>query len=200
MSEFKKIDTEEKKLKMADARKMSDADQAGAVSELLSGKKARGNTIMTPIANNKKKKFPIVVDVIVGIAMLAIVAGLLVGAYLLFTHYSNDYEGVGVEYKIVCAGEDLASFATINNGDLYCDVEGNTLYFGKVKSITQEESGGLKMFVLQVAVDGVKYKDGEGYYISSEKLAVGAYFTFRCGEKEIAGTVVELEKSNKGGK
>ena len=89
MSEFKNYDTQEKKLKKADSRKISDTDTMVTVSEITGGKKTRTDAIMMPVASVKKKRFPIVVDVIVAVAMLLIVAAIIVGAYLLFTHYTN---------------------------------------------------------------------------------------------------------------
>ena len=41
-----------------------------------------------------KKKLPLAVDIIIGILMLAIVCAVIVGAYILFRYYANDYETV----------------------------------------------------------------------------------------------------------
>jgi len=200
MSEFKNYETEDKQLKRADAKKAGVGDAAESVSDLLGAKKVHGNVTMMPVTNRKRKKTPIVVDIIVGILMLALVAGVIIGAYLLFTYYSGDYSGVDVEYTVICGGEDLASFASLSNGELYCDVEGNALYFGKVQSIKQEEIDGEEMFILKVALDDVRFKDGEGYWVSSERLAVGATYNLRCEKMEIEGTVVGLARVNKGAK
>lgn len=199
MSEFKNYDTEENKLKMADSRKMK-SDEGIGIPEFSGIKKARGVATMTPVSSKKNKKAPIVVDVIVGIVMLLLVAALLIGAYYVFTYYSNDYKGVSLTYTMMCEDEDLASVVTLNNADVYLDVEGNSLYLGKVKGIKQEDSDGKSAIILEIRIDKVRYRDGEGYTVSSERLAVGETFTLRYGEKYISGTVVDIENMSKGGK
>ena len=196
MAEFKNYDTEEQKLKKADARKMSGEEAAPTVSEMLGGKKTRG-AVMAPISVAKKKGLPIVVDIVVGVVMLALVAAIIVGAYLLFKYYSNEQMGVGVEYTVVCSGDDLASFASLSNGELYVDADGSSLFFGKVKSIKQAGNDDQKQFVIKIKLDGVAYKEGEGYLVSGQRLAVGSELALRCGEMTIEGTVVELVNTSK---
>ena len=200
MSEFKKYDSDQINLKRVDAKKADGSDSAVTVSELVSGRKARAGATMTPVSMRKKKKLPIVFDIIVAIAMLALVAALVIGSYMLFKYYSNDYKGVDVKYVVACEGENMSEFALLLNEELYCDVEGNTLYFGKVKEVKLEKGNGSQMIILTLELGGVRYRDTEGYFISDERLAVGASFTFRHGEKTVYGTVVELAKADKGGK
>ena len=154
MSEFKNYDTEEKKLKMADSRKMTSEEGKG-IPEIPGVKRARGVATMAPVSSKKNKKAPIVVDIIVGVAMLLLVAALLIGAYYVFTYYSNDYSGVSVTYTVMCDDEDLASVVTLNNADVYLDVQGNSLYFGKVKSINQEDRDGKSAIILEIRIDNV---------------------------------------------
>ncbi len=199
MSEFKNFETDEKKLKKADAQKMSSAEESSTAAEMPGTKKNRASTVMMPVSGGKSKRFPLVVDIIVGIVMIAIVAAILVGAYLLFRYYSNDYNGTNINYTIVVnTEEDLSALAPLSHGELYCDVNGNTLYFGKVRSIKQEDSNGVKMFVLEIGLENVRYRDGEGYCVETERIAVGTDLTLRCGEKEINGTVVEIVKAQNG--
>ena len=200
MSEFKKYGFEENKLKKADAKKAEGVESVSAVSEFSSARKKRGISAMVPVSMRKKKKFPIVVDIIVAIIMLAIVGGIFVGAYVLLKHYSNDYKGVDVKYTVVCEGDNVNTLASLINEEIYCDVEGNALYFGKVKEINIEKASGVEKVIMTVELGDVKYRDSEGYYVSDERLAVGASFTLRHGEKTFECTVVELAKANKGGK
>ena len=134
---------------------------------------------MTPVSSKKSKKAPIVVDVIVGIVMLLLVAALLIGAYYVFTYYSNDYKGVSLTYTMMCEDEDLASVVTLNNADVYLDVEGNSLYLGKVKGIKQEDSDGKSAIILEIRIDKVRYRDGEGDLYAEIRREV--YFGHRCG-------------------
>ena len=194
MSEFNKYDTDENNLKRVDAKKADGVDSAATVSELVSGRKARASAAMTHVSLRKKKKLPIVFDIIVAIVMLALVATLVIGAYMLLKYYSNDYKGVDVKYVVACEGENMSEFALLLNEELYCDVDGNTLYFGKVKEVKLEKGNGSQMLILTLELGGVRYREAEGYFIADERLAVGAEFTFRNGEKTVNGTVVELTK------
>jgi hypothetical protein len=199
MSKFKNYDAEDKNLKMADSRKMKSEEGIGGTD--LSGiKRAKGISTMAPLAAKKHNKAPIVVDIIVGTAMILLVVALLVVAYLAFTYYSNDYNGVDIRYTLMCEDEDLASVVSLNNSDVFVDVDGNTLYFGKVKEIKQENSDGKSAIILEIKISDVKFREGEGYTVSSERLAVGKKFTFRYGTKYISGIVVEIENLSKGGK
>lgn len=200
MSEFKKYEAEENKLKKADAKKASAADPSATVSELVGAKKSRVSAAMTPVSVRKNKKLPVVFDVIVAIVMLALVAGLFVGSYMLFKYYSNDYTGVNVRYTVVYEGENMHTFAALTNEELFCDIDGNSVYMGKVKEVKIEKGDNAQQLILTVELDGVRYKKSEGYFVSDQRLAVGSEFTFRHVEKTFDGTVVELAKADKGGK
>lgn len=200
MSEFKKYDADQSNLKRADAKKADGADSGVTVAELVGGKRVRASAVMTPVSIRKKKKLPVIFDIIVAVVMLALVAALVIGAYMLFKYYSNDYRGVDVRYVVVCQGEDMSEFALFLNEDLYCDIDGNTLYFGKVKEVKLEKGNDSQLLILTLELSGVRYRETEGYFIADERLAVGAEFSFRNGEKTVDGTVVELAKADKGGK
>lgn len=200
MSEFKKYSVDENKLKKADAKKAEPSDPISSVLDPSAIGKKRKASVMVPVSTRKKKRFPLVVDIIVAVLMLAIVGGIFVGAYALLKNYSNDYKGVSVKYTVVCEDKTLSSFTSMINEDVYCDVDGNTLCFGKVKDVRLQTRTGAQAVVLTLELDGVKYRDGEGYFVSDERLAVGVTYTFRHGEYTFSGTVVELSKAQKGGK
>ena len=199
MSEFKKYEADENMLKKADAKKASAADPSATVSELVGAKKSRVSAMMMPVSVRKNKKLPLVFDVIVAVLMLALVAGLIIGAYMLFKYYSNDYTGVNVRYTVVCEGENMHTFASLTNEELFCDVNGSSVYMGKVKEVRIEKGDNAQQLILTVELDGVRYKKSEGYFVSDQRLAVGSGFTFRHVEKTFDGTVVELAKADKGG-
>lgn len=200
MSDFKKYGVEENKLKKADAKKAESVEPAGAASELSFSRKKRGTFSMVPLSTKKKKRFPIVVDIIVAVVMLAVLGVVLVGAYALLKNYSNDYKGVSVEYTVVCEGKDLNSLVSLTNENIYCDIDGNALYFGRVKEVRIEKNAELQKVIFTLERDGVKYRDGEGYSISDERLAVGATYCLRYEKTSFECTVVELSRAEKGGK
>ena len=200
MSEFKKYNVDENQLKKADAKKAEAVDPVISELDLSSGKKRRKSSVMVPVSARKKTKFPLVVDIIVAVIMLAIVGGVLVGAYALLKNYSNDYKGVNVEYVVVCEGVGLGSFVSLTNEDVYCDVDGNSLYFGKIKEATLHKDAGAQKVLLTLDLEGVKYRSGEGYFVSEERLAVGESYVLRHGEATFECTVVELYKNENGGK
>ncbi len=193
MSDLKNYDSKDNKLKNADATKMSNTDETNSVAEVLGVKKGRAGAMM-PVASNKRKRFPIAVDIIVGVLMIAAVVALIIGAYMLFKFYSDDYRGTDISYTVVCPEDDLSYFSDMSNSEIYCDIAGSSLYFGKVKSIKQEGES----IVLEIGLENVKFRDGNGYTVGSKRLAVGSELTLRCGEKTIQGTVVELAKAQNG--
>lgn len=140
-----------------------------------------------------KKRLPVYVDIVIGILILAIFAGIVAGAYFLFRYYTDDYEGIELEYVFIspCV-ESADDYRTIKNKELYCDVDGSTLYFGKVSEFDVINTvDGERYLVLTVNVD-VKYKSGEGYTVGECKIAVGSEYSLRVDGRVIKGTVVEL--------
>ena len=201
MSDNKNFDTKENKLKKADSKKSAGYDESSVgVTELLGGKKAREASDMAPVAIKTKKKLPLAVDIIVGIIMIALVIGVIAGAYMLFRYFSNDYEGVSVEYTVVFEGEDLTPYLSMKSKDVYIDTEDNTLYFGKITETKIAQRDGAEQMIMKIVCSDVRFKNGEGYTVSGKRLAVGSSFDLRCGEKTVSVTVTELKKVNKGGK
>ena len=179
-------------LKKADAEKSYSVSQ-NVIIESVGAKMGSIGTSGTRLA--VKRKLPVFVDVIIGVIILAIFAGIVVGAYFMFRYYTNDYAGVKLEYVFIspCA-EDIDAFRTMKNKDLYFDLDGNTLYFGKVTNVDVVDSVNTgKYLVLNVSADA-KYKSGEGYTIGESKMAVGSEYSLRVDGRVVVGTIVELRE------
>ena len=202
MSELKKRGPDERdpNLKKEDQRKSQASEQTGFGGiDFSRGKKATGNRMGPNV--KVKKKLPLAADIIVGILMIALLCGVIVGSYMLFRYYSNDYETRSVTYTVVFRGEDeLHKYATMKNGELYMDVNGNSLYFGKISEVRTVERYGDDApgdVVLKVSVQA-KYRRGEGYSIGEQRLAVGSEYELRHLESSFYMAVVELAEA--GGK
>ena len=180
-------------LKVADSNKtIKDATPgAGLRAELFGTRKIADRAASSDI--KVKKRLPIVVDVIAGLLMLVLVCAVIIGSYLLFRYYSNDYDGVDVEYKITINVESgIDTYQYLKNGELFMDVTGNSVYFGKITEveIVEVPDGGSGQVIFTVAAN-VKYRAGEGYSIGDSRLAVGSkYSALRCGEINLVNALV----------
>lgn len=180
-------------LKSADSTKTKKDNAAGVGlrAELFGGKKASDRAISSDI--KVKKRLPVVVDLIAGLLMLVLVLAVIVGSYVLFRYYSNDYDSARVEYKVtVNVSGKLDTYDALKDGELFMDVTGNSVYFGKIKSveIIENEDGDGGRVILTVSAS-VKHRDGEGYSIGSSRLAVGSkYSSLRCGEINLKDALV----------
>ncbi len=188
-------------LKSADAKKTSSQgpQSPNFGSEFFSSKKVSDKNAG---ANGlKTRKIPLIIDIIIGVLLIALAGAIIVGSYLLFRYYSNDYSGVKVEYVVVWgnAGE-FPDHTQIENKDLYLDVNGNSEYFGNISGIEKRDgssSANEDEFLLTVS-STLKYRAGEGYSIGDNRLAVGSEFVLRCEDKLLEVTVVELIKISGG--
>ncbi len=200
MNEVKNHDQDQKQNDLkADREKSTNYDKASPqkeVPELFGGQRARDISNMNKSKEAKKKRIPIVVDIIVAILMVAIILGVVVGAYLLFRYYSGDYAGVDVKYALICVcDEDPSAYMTANNRELYLDSGNTAILFGKITDVRVIESGNNDsddIVVLTVSVNA-KYKKGEGYTIEENRIAVGRSYTLRSEGLRITGTIAELE-------
>lgn len=142
-----------------------------------------------------RKRLPLAIDIIIALLFVALFAGVIVGAYYTFRFFANDYESAVVEYVIAVESADGIIDDSLVQTNLYYDVEDSLEHFGRVKSVSFNESGD-KCYI--TIVNTVKYKETEGYSIEENRLAVGEIYTLR-GESGvvIAGTVVELHDSER---
>lgn len=203
MSQMKKNDAEEKgsDLKRADSKKPN-ADGKQSTSQVVDffGGKKFSERLITDSHVRVKKKIPLAVDIIVGILLIAIVCAALVGAYLIFRYYANDYGGVDVEYILAVSTEkELADFVTMKNKDLFCDIDGNAVHFGKIIEVNRMNGEGNSPYttILLTVRANVKYRSGEGYSIGDDRLAVGGIYTLRCGNQTMIASTVELGEISK---
>jgi hypothetical protein len=160
--------------------------------DIFGGRRIADRTLGSSV--KVKKRLPIIVDIIAGILMLAIVCGVVVGSYMLFRYYSNDYDTKSVTYTVIFnADEELNWYASMKNGDLYMDSADNTVYFGKVTEVKTDSNN--NRVILKVTVSA-KYRDGEGYSIGASRLAVGGEYKLRYVEKALNVAIVELSGGN----
>ena len=138
-----------------------------------------------------KKRLPLWVDILTGIIMLAIVCGVVVGSYMLFRYYSNDYGGVEVAYTVILEGipaENTAKYYDLKDRELFMDTDANSVYFGKISAVKIENE---RVFLTVNAE--AKHRGGEGYSIEDTRLAVGSELALRCGQTPLIAEVVALE-------
>lgn len=151
-------------------------------------------------AKKKEGRVPVIIDIITGVVLLAVVVAISFGAVSLFRYYTDDYEGVSVEYTYICIAEDLEEMHSraLRNKSLYCDTDDNTLYFGNVVSAELydlDNDSNEKMLVVVVHAN-LKFKDDEGYFVNDEKIAVGSEYQLRSENVVVDGTIVELKPLN----
>lgn len=192
MPELKKQDQSEsaKNLKKADSEKSSGGAQLDYIVGLR-GVKAKDPAESEKSHNAKaRKKLPLIVDIIITILMLAMVAGVIVGAYYLFRYFSTDYESVSIEYSFAVSCEGNADeYKSVENKELYFDIDGSTVYFGKITAVEICEDNSLAVLTVEVTAN---HKGDEGYYLGDERVAVGSDYTLRIEDQTVNGTVVEL--------
>lgn len=175
--------------------KHADAEKSGAalnpIVGTLSKQKKGDKGGFKVVKNDARKKLPIVVDIILALLIVAMVAGVVVGAIFAFRYFTVDYETVGVEYTVIL-DENVSK--KLKNESVYLDRDGNTYYFGKIKSSTVLDDGS-QIIVISTSA---RFKSDEGYTLGEDKLAVGSYFTLRTGQNlNVSGSVVELlDKTN----
>jgi hypothetical protein len=196
MAEMKEYNIEKKDqdLKRADSKKNTrdSAVAAGIRAELFGGRKMSERTLESNI--KVRKKLPIAIDIIAGILMLVLVCAIIIGSYILFRYYSNDYDGVNVQYKVSFdVTGDLDTYRSLKDGELFMDVTGNSVYFGKIVAveISEDENGTEGGQVTLTVKSNVKYRKDEGYSIGDNRLGVGSKYTgLRCGEKTLPSVLV----------
>ena len=177
--------------------KHADAERAGGTISQIAGmnlpKNKKGEISGFSSKQTARKSLPIVVDIIVALLILAIFAGVVVGAYFVFRAFAVDFESIDVEYTVLVPCADGEAYSGLEYQSLYYDVDGSVEFFGKVKSVQMSEKGGA---VLMTVSATVRYKEGEGYSVGDVKLAVGQEYTLRSESgRVISGTVVELHSS-----
>ncbi len=137
-----------------------------------------------------KKKLPVAVDIIAGILMILIVIGAVVGSYILFRYYSNDYESKKITYEIIVdAADDYEQYKSLIKQDVYLDTSDNSVYFGQIVRVEKIE-GETDRIVIKISATA-KFRKGEGYYLGGKRLAVGSEFAkLRCGERSFGDAAV----------
>ena len=196
MPENKKFGTDEKdpNLKKEDQRKISAVQGSGNTHgmDIFGGRRMADKAVGSNV--KVKKKLPVVVDIIAGILMLAIVCGIVVGSYMLFRYYSDDYDTKSLSCTVFFnADEELNKYMSMKNGDLYMDFTDNTVYFGRITEVRTDEDN--NRVILQVTVDA-RYRDEEGYSLGEIRLAVGGEYKLRYIENTLNVSLVELSGGN----
>lgn len=191
MPDIKNYDNDNKDLKGADSEKSSGTILQFSGIDLSKARKGEDNALKgKPTA---RKRLPIAIDIIVALLFVAIFAGVIVGAYFAFRSFARDYESVNVEYTVLVPSDDESALASVASQSLYMDKDGSVEYFGKVKSAVYSPENGAWLVTVSATVS---YKDGEGYSVGKNRLAVGQSLSLRTESgTKLSGTVVELYDS-----
>lgn len=183
-------------LKKADSKKSQEDQIRASVlkSEAFAGKKSVVFADMSARVG-VKRKLPVAVDIIAGILMLIIVCGIIVGTYMLFRYFSNDYESADITYTVEFSSSksDFERFLSMKNEEVFVDKNSNAVFFGKITNVETAEANEKVRFTIKA---NVKYRRGEGYSIEDTKIAVGNKFALRCGETRKDVTVIALDGGN----
>lgn len=196
MPDIRNYDVNDKGLKQADSDK-----SGGVINQPLStlAKTRRNGFEMVKKVRSARKRMPIVLDIIIAILLAAMIVGVAVGGFYAFRYFTVDYDTVEVEYTLIL---DENVTGSLKNDQVYCDVDGNTLHFGKIKSTDVDENGRQIIVIAHT----VKYKPDMGYSVGDERLAVGCEYVLRTERgKTLSGTVVEfvdksISNNEKGGR
>ena len=199
MSENKNYDSKQDfDLKSADAHKKESG--AGLQSSPGGVKNFKMTSGGAPV--NKRKKTPIVADIIAGVLIIAIAIGVVVGTVYMFRYQSNDYGNINIEYQmLIYTDKDESYYAPMKNKSLYVDADDNSIYFGKVTDMEfSTDTKGNDVLILTVSAQ-VKHRESDGYSISGSRLAVGCEYTVRSESIAVSGIIVELDTAaSEGGK
>ena len=192
MSNKKNNENLQGKLTHADKERSADANSSAVNNSFIEKyTKTRGNvsSVFT-----KKKKFPIVLDILISLVLVLIVAALVVGAYFLIIRFNDSYDNATVEYVLLVDREVLDGLSKGDN--VYVDKAETVVYLGNVVDIDKEVSVSnlnttAKLVALTIRAD-VQYRNDEGYNIDGEKIAVGRNITIRINNKVLPSEIVEL--------
>ncbi len=156
------------------------------------------------IKKPRKKGLPIAVDILIVIALLAVIAGAVWGVYKIGEFYANKYAPREITYTLLAEGVD-ASLAFDANGD--CVVVRDSEVFildrdqsahtGKVYSVSAEErsDGTVDIYVDVSTPANYNYK--LGYFVNQIKIAVGKTYTCRFSGLVSDAVIVELQITEK---
>lgn len=193
MPDIKNYDNDNKDLKGADSEKSSGTILQFSGIDLSKARKGEDNSLKgKPTA---RKRLPIAIDIIIALLFVALFAGVIAGAYFAFRSFARDYESVNVEYTILVPSADESALASVAAQSLYMDKDGSVEYFGKVKSATYSSENEAWLVTVLATVS---YKEGEGYSVSKNRLAVGQSLSLRTESgTKLSGKVVELYDSRR---
>jgi hypothetical protein len=131
------------------------------------------------------------VDIIIAILLLAIVAAVIMGGYFALRYFTIDYDSVNIEYSILVESDNVKQYADLAGKHIYMDVDGNTLYMGKISEVDIYENDGAVVVTVEFEA---KYKSEEGYFAEDYKIAVSKKLDVRTDSMKISGKIVELQK------
>ena len=192
MPDIKNYDNNKKNLKGADAEKSSGTLLQFSGIDLSKSKKGEENNTLSG-RQVARKKLPIAVDIIVALLLVALFAGVVAGAYYAFRSFAKDYESVNVEYTVLVPSSDENVNNSLASQLLYMEEDGSVEYFGKVKNVKYSPENEAWLVTVSATV---RYKDGEGYSVGQNRLAVGQSLSLRTENgTKVCGTVVELYDS-----
>ena len=196
MPKYKNYDKDnaKKSLKSADREKIA---EGGLLHGAFEGFGGLGSSVKEEDIDYRyrkskaRRRLPIAVDIIIALLLLAITVAIIGGGYFALRYFTIDYESVNVEYSILVEQENVKKYADLSGKHLYMDVDSNTLYMGKVKSVDIYEADGAAVITVEFEA---KYKSEQGYFADDYKIAVGKKLDVRTDSVKISGKIVELER------
>ena len=153
------------------------------------------------IKKQKKKGFPIILDILIMILLISVIGAAVWGIWSLGKYFATQYADVELSYTMLIEDVD-PEIALDKNG--YCViVPDSTVYLadddagyvlGKVLSVStkmDDESGAVDVYVTVKATAG--YNSKLGYFIEQTKIAVGKSYSCRFSGLMGDAVIVELQ-------
>lgn len=193
MPKFKNYDNsdEKKSLKNADREKITESGMQNNAFDVFGNKEKDNYYDYRTRKNKARRRLPIAVDIIIAILLLAIVVAVIMGGYFALRYFTIDYDSVNIEYSILVESDNVKQYADLAGKHIYMDVDGNTLYMGKISEVDIYENDGAVVVTVEFEA---KYKSEEGYFAEDYKIAVSKKLDVRTDSMKISGKIVELQK------
>ena len=151
------------------------------------------------VKKTRKRGLPIAVDILIVVALLAIIAGTVWGVYAVGNYFSTKYVEKEIMYTLLAQNvrADLALDArgdcvVTPDSDVFVVADGQNLPVGRVLSVSVEhnEDGTINIFaVVRTRAD---YNNTLGYFVDETKIAVGKEYTCRFSNLVSDAVIVEM--------
>ena len=187
---------------VADDRKASSITADANLTPANEGKKKiyKAPKVKKP----RKKGLPIAVDILIVIALLAVIAGAAWGVYILGNHFASSYEPKEITYTLLARDVDAAlaydadgNCVIVPESDVFVLEQEQRTPVGQVLSVSPElqEDGTVNVYVtVRTTAD---YEHELGYFVGKTKIAVGKEYACRFYGLVSDAVIVELQVTEK---